>query len=335
MPENNTGIQELFTGRTVDDPNGFAQSEYDFTSRVFPEDLGSSQNGHYMVININVPVNADGDTRSSYNDVTGSTGSRYSSSIMKNEFSKVDNLRFGNTEEVFGAETNAVQRELYALRRGTRRIKESIALHMPTPVIYSSMNAYEEISMTSIAGQVGRLGASGLGTVIGAFMGGPIGGLVGGGIAGSVYDAIGNKIGQVSSMNGTPINPRVEVLFATTPQRQFSFEVLMAPKNQNESRAIKGIVESLRFHAAPELSSIGIIPSYVPPAEFDVTFYMNGQENTNMPRINTCVMERIDVDYAPTGIYSSFSNGHPVAVRLSFAMREIEIVHKRRVLQGF
>jgi hypothetical protein len=112
-------------------------------------------------------------------------------------------------------------------------------------------------------------------------------------------------------------------------------EILMAPKNEQESITVKNIIDTFRFHAAPELDNIGPIPIFVPPAEFDITFYHKGKENTKIPRINTCALEQIEVDYAPTGVYSTFANGHPVAIRLSLAWRELEILHKERVAQGF
>ena len=47
-------------------------------------------------------------------------------------------------------------------------------------------------------------------------------------------------------------------------------------------------------------------------------------------------MDRIEVDYTPiSGAFSAFENDHPVAVRLSMGLREVEPVHKTRVLQGF
>jgi hypothetical protein len=51
--------------------------------------------------------------------------------------------------------------------------------------------------------------------------------------------------------------------------------------------------------------------------------------------MNTCVLDQIEVDFAPTGTYSTFSSGHPVMARLSMGVREIEPLHKRRVIQGF
>ena len=200
--------------------------------------------------------------------------------------------------------------------------------------------------MTHLAAQVGKLGVQAIGAAIGTAFGSVAGGLVAGAVGGSLFNAIGSQAGRISSIMGSPINPRVEVLFAHTPQRQFTMELLMAPKNEKESLAMKKIIQTLRYHAAAELDnsfaltipgdngSIGI-PLFIPPSEFDITFFNKGVENENMPRINTCVMERIEVDYAPTGIYSTFRNGHPVTARLSMAFRETEILHKERILQGF
>lgn len=325
--------------RNIEDPTGLGQSEYNFTSRVFPEDLGNDLYGHYMIININVPVNASGQIRSSYLNVTGPTRSVFTTtSAGQNEYSKVDNLRFNSSATgIRGASPDFQSRELYALKRGTRRIKESIALYMPTPLVFTHHNQYEEISMTSIMGQVGKLGAM----FVGAAAQGAIAAFTAAArrritASRGLFDAAGKALGTASALAGYPINPRIEVLFSTTAQRQFVFEILMAPRNENESRAIKGIIETLRFHSAPEIASLlGVVPTFVPPAEFDLTFYKHGKENTHIPRINTCVMERVEVDYAPTGVYSTFRNGHPVAVRLSMAFRELEIIHKQRVVQGF
>ena len=51
--------------------------------------------------------------------------------------------------------------------------------------------------------------------------------------------------------------------------------------------------------------------------------------------IEKMMMQRIEVDYAPQGMYATFSNGYPVACRLSMSFRETEVVHKQRVAQGF
>lgn len=303
-------------GLDVSDPTGLEQSEYDFNYRVFPEDLTMSDSAHYMVININVPVHIGGARRSSYPVGT----------ILDKEFSKVDNLRFNSKlnssfNQEIGAIGSPTERELLAIPRSTRRIKESIALHMPNGgLVYTEDNKYEEVSMTA-------LGTGLLGTVAKSVM-------KEGGALNTIYNATGQVISNGSKLAGYPINPRVEVLFATRPQRQWMFEVFLAPRSQTEAQTAKKIIDTLRYHAAPELGLGGFY--FIPPAEFDITFFRQGTENSYLPRINTCVLERIDIDYAPqSGVYSTFRDGSPVAIRLSLGFREIEIVHKRRVLQGF
>jgi hypothetical protein len=301
----------------VADPTGLEQSQYDFNYRVFPEDLTMSDSAHYMVININVPVHIGGARRSDYPVGT----------ILQDEFSKVDNLRFNSQlNESFnrdiGAIGSATQREQLAIPRSTRRIAESIALHMPNGgLVYTEDNKYEEVSMTAIGSGI-------IGAVAKAVD------KITGGLAVPLTDATSQVVSNGAKLAGYPINPRVEVLFATRPQRQWMFEMFLAPRTPTESASVKKIIDTLRYHAAPELGLGGFY--FIPPAEFDITFFRQGVENRNLPRINTCVLERIDIDYAPqSGIYSTFKDGTPLAVRLSLGFREIEILHKRRVLQGF
>lgn len=293
------------------DPTGLEQSKYDFTYRVFPENLGDEENSHYMIININVPtifgINAgtvpDSDPISIY------------------EFSKVDQLRFG-------ASGSALTGDKTALQRGVRRIAESIALHMPNGgLIFTDDNKYEEVSMTAMAGSF-----IGTGLDILSRRADPTG--TTGGILSKAVDAVTGLVSNVGKVTGFPINPMVEILFATRPQRQWMFEVLLAPRTQTEAETIREIIRTLRLYAAPELTAFGF--AFIPPAEFDITFYRNGKENTYLPRINTCVLEKIDIDYAPAdGKYSTFRDGSPVAVRLSLGFREVEIAHKKRIYQGF
>lgn len=294
-------------------------SKYNFNSRVFPLDLGDEHTGHYMVININVPV---------YSTLSGKGGQKRSAfddrdnGELLNEASKVDRLRFGKNNPGGGA-TEGLQGAFVEIPRYTRRIAESIAIFMPQSLVYSTQNAYEDISLTAIAGQVGVGAITGL---LNSIAGGRGTGFTG---------AVAGVAGQASRLAGYPINPRVEIMFATTIQRQFIFEVLMAPRNSKESDAIYGIIKTLRFHAAPEIDSKTYGLTFIPPAEFDITFFNQGEENMQIPRINTCVLERIDVDVAPTGVYSTFWDGFPVTTRLSLGFREIEIVHKKRITEGF
>lgn len=327
-----------------------SQSRYKFNSSIFPADLGRSDQGHYMIININVQTKngtrelAGTQVDKFYNDPNGKKADNL------REPSKIDKLRFGTQGNSGGVNrfiqnllpfpyrfVSSIQNLLpvqsggpgqvaVAVPRTTTRIAESIAMHMPTPLVFNTQNVYEEVSLTALAGKLGIKAAS--------FVGGMLPGEAGK-YLGNIVSGAGQLAGQVLQLAQSPINPMVEILFSNVVQRQFTFELLLAPRNEDESNIIKNIIKTLRFHAAPEVGSLGGL-LWIPPDEFDITFYNKGTENPHLLRINTCVLERIEVDYAPTsGIYSTFRNGHPVAVRLSLGFRELEPLHKERIRQGF
>lgn len=331
-PNSNSGQGQENSGN---EPLDLGQSRYDFRSLVFPNDLGMDDNGHYMIININVPSDPDRTQAKGILNRTFSTP-------LTGQASKVDRLRFGPSGSprggftafgvtAGGATSNAggpgTDRPFFAIQRRTMRIAESIALHMPTPLIYNTHNAYEEISLTALGF---KLGTQALTTAVNQFLPRSTSRALN-----PIISGAGQAITTASKLMQSPINPAVEILFANTPVRQFTLEVMMAPRNEKESISMKDIIKTLRFHAAPEISDTFGGLFWIPPAEFDVTFFNKGVENMNILRMNTCVLERIEVDYSPTGVYSTFRNGHPVAARLSLGFRELEPIHKKRVLQGF
>jgi hypothetical protein len=288
-----------------------SQSQYDFSYRMFPLDLGdNSQNINYLIFNISVS------NFSQLGSVTGPNGAIQPWHTLAGEMSKTDALRFTIDKQFSTSLGSLNQSSLIATPRLTTRIAESIALFMPDTSVYTTQNEYTEISLMDIFQSA--IGDMSRGLTAGAR-------LVS---AGTDY-----ALRQL----GLPINPRVEVMYKTTPQRRFQFEFLFGPTNEAESLAVDQIIRTFRLHSVPEVNPItsGIGVFFVKPSEFDITFYHKGKENKFIPRINTCVLEQIDVDYAPTGRYSTFRNGCPVSAKLMLQFRETEILHKLRVLQGF
>lgn len=316
-----------------------SQEKYDFSYRSFPSDIGSegTHHQHYMVININVRDSVAG----------GFGGSAFSGFIKKNgqeiktftvipeEMSKTDVLRFNIDRQYKSAKDEPLgiydnDGSLgFVLPRFTRRIVESIAIFMPQSVQYTNQHEYTNLDLMTLSTEI-------VGSGVSAAMKGKRGydRKPGGGDLG-LLPAILERGSQFSALAQVPLNPLTEVLYRTTPQRQFLFDFLLAPSNRAESVALDQIYKTLRFHAAPELTTNYIMPLYKSPSEFDITFFHRGKENTAIPRINTCVLERIDMDYSPTGIYATFSNGAPVIARMTLQFRELEIVTKLRVVQNF
>jgi hypothetical protein len=332
-------------GSTLPDDTSLSQSKYDFTYRVFPSDIGAegSFNGHYMVININAR-----DASSFADFVTGPGGStRFGGQItqrintfkvLPEELSKTDALRFKIDPQYKTASGQALSTP-FPLPRFSRRIVESIALYMPSTMAHTTNAEYENISLTGLGHAMLSSGARaardfghGFGNGIGG--GGTLGTLLN--LAGGAASTLLGGANRLAQLGQIPFNPRVEVLYANTPQRAFQFEFLVAPSNQKESDTVEQIYRTLKFHQAPEInSSFPKALFWTAPSDFDITFYNRGKENTHIPRINTCVLETIDMDYAPTGVWSTFSNGHPVTMRMSLRFRELEVLSKLRVLQGF
>ena len=140
---------------------------------------------------------------------------------------------------------------------------------------------------------------------------------------------------------GVVQNPMLEVLYSSPDFRTFRFDFQFYPRSEAESKEVQNIIKELRFHQAPEVAQGGTGGFFmIPPSEFDITFYYSGQENPNIPKISTCVLETLTIDYAPNG-FSAYEvpgqgatlggTGMPVAIRLSLQFRETEIVTKASI----
>jgi hypothetical protein len=68
---------------------------------------------------------------------------------------------------------------------------------------------------------------------------------------------------------------------------------------------------------------------------------MNGAPNPNIPRISTCVLQTIDIDFAPNG-WSAYEvpgqvrgvtggSGTPTAIRLNLSFQETQMITKEMI----
>lgn len=226
------------------------------------------------------------------------------------------------------------------LTRKTRRAASYISLYMPDTVTLTVVNDYDQVSLTE------ALGKAGLAIQAGAEM---IGGelkAVGGG-AGPGTSEIGGFLAEKTGNFGAGItdvllfsagyaqNPQIELLFKSIQNREFLFDFKFVPKTQDEAIAIINIIKAFRFHAAPEIPSVGGGRYFVPPDEFDIQFMYGSSINPNLPKISTCVLQGIDVNYASAGQWTTFKDGMPVEIALQLRFKEVEIMHKGLVAKGY
>ena len=139
-------------------------------------------------------------------------------------------------------------------------------------------------------------------------------------------DAI--KVGTASSPN-----PFREQVFRNVDTREFVFNYKFLPRSQQEAVHVQNIIQQFKFHMHPELSQSGLF--YVYPSTFDISYFFKGSRNQNIHRISTCVLEKMSVDYGSGSGFNSFPDGSPTEIDIRLQFREIEVLTKAKIQQGY
>ena len=135
--------------------------------------------------------------------------------------------------------------------------------------------------------------------------------------------------------SGFAKNPQVELLFENIANREFLFDFKFVPRNPQEAKDIIKIIQTFRFFAAPEIPTTGKGRYFVPPSEFDIEFMIGSKINPNLPLVSTCVLEGIDVNYGSAGQWTAFFDGMPVEISMQLRFKEVEILHKQLIKDGY
>jgi hypothetical protein len=226
----------------------------------------------------------------------------------------------------------------------TTRTKDSIVLYMPDTIQFSSTQGYENLDLGGIAGQSGKIAASILdGKEISASQ------LAGAAAAAAVNVTI-KKAGELANsgdaakaaaflFQGGVVNPQLELIYTAPNFRSFNYEFMFYPRSEQEALEVQNIIERLRFHQAPELDKSTANVLLIPPSEFEIMFFYNGRKNPNIPNMTRCVLESIDVNYAPNG-WSAYEmpgesspaigrTGMPTAIQMTLGFKETQFLTKR------
>ena len=234
------------------------------------------------------------------------------------------------------------------LTRKTRRAACSITLYMPDTVTQTQVANYDAVSMTEAFGDAGLIAQAG-GTVMGSALDAATSGDINFGqtpgsaaiaegaakVAGATGAFGGNIEKALLFSSGFAKNPQVELLFENIANREFLFDFKFVPRNPQEAKEIIKIIQTFRFFAAPEIPTTGTGRYFIPPSEFDIEFMVGSKINPNLPLVSTCVLEGIDVNYGSAGQWTAFSDGMPVEISLQLRFKEVEILHKQLIKDGY
>jgi hypothetical protein len=234
------------------------------------------------------------------------------------------------------------------LTRKTRRAASSITLYMPDTVTQTQVANYDAVSMTEAFGDAGLIAQAGGSVIDSAKAAAQSGSIsfgqtpgsgaiaeVGAKVAGATGAFGGNIEKALLFSAGVAKNPQVELLFENIANREFLFDFKFVPRNPQEAKEIIKIIQTFRFFAAPEIPKLGKGRYFIPPSEFDIEFMVGSKINPNLPLISTCVLEGIDVNYGSAGQWTAFTDGMPVEISMQLRFKEVEILHKELIQQGY
>ena len=153
----------------------------------------------------------------------------------------------------------------------------------------------------------------------------------------------------VAQAAGYALNPIIEVLYVQPALRNYNFNFVFSPRSQKEADMVWQIIYEFRRHSAPEFTNIGV-PGLgelgnikglflIPPSEFDITYLRKTPsgfiENTNMPRMSTCVLSQVMVDYASAGQFATFEDGMPIQITMTLHFIELNIITREAIDKGY
>lgn len=226
--------------------------------------------------------------------------------------------------------------------RRIRKITESIALYMPDTLAFQYNQGYTDVSMYQGKMGLAAVGASALDEIrksglTGQALAEKMAQVAGANLSPFASYMLSKKLGAAgdalfAGATGNVMNPALELLYTSPSFREFQFDFMFYPRSEREAREVWNIINSFKFHQAPEIKPGQAGFFLIPPSVFNIDFYYNGQSNPNLPKISDCVLTSIQVDYAPNG-WASYEvpakntpveggTGTPVATRMTLGFKE-------------
>jgi len=127
--------------------------------------------------------------------------------------------------------------------------------------------------------------------------------------------------------------PRMELMFEGIGRREFSFEFNFIPKDAKEAKDIQKIVKEFKLHMASNFTDETFREMEIPDL-FNIKYMFKGDENTHLNKISTCALETMDVSYGGDR-FIAYEDGAPQTTKMTLKFKELEIITKKQIEQGF
>lgn len=133
---------------------------------------------------------------------------------------------------------------------------------------------------------------------------------------------------------GLAVNPQQQLLFEGITFRNYQLMFTFTPYSQEEADQVAKIVSLFKQHALPEITSYAAGMFFKVPSTFNLKFMLNGKENKKINKVAESVLTTVDVNYTPNG-WSTYSDGSPVQTILTLNFREIELIDRTKIKEGY
>ena len=290
----------------------------------YPLDV-ETKNGHYMIFNIY--ARTDDETALPAIDPNTTQNAQYNADFLS------------NSERFFDARTSfELMGETFNIGKQVNQIKDSIVLYMPDDLSVNYKAEYE-------GAEVGLL--VGAGVSIADAMKGNTGGFdaakgVGLQFAkfiepvlnfGSLTTAQGLNA-LLQRKTGLAAAPMQEMMFQGIDFRTFSYSFKMTPRNRDEARENKKILDTFAFHMLPEKLGTGAPLAFRVPSEFTIRYMYRGKNNDYLNHITFCALTDMKIDYGAGEKFATFradeTGAPPIQTNVTLTFQELELVDRRR-----
>jgi hypothetical protein len=125
---------------------------------------------------------------------------------------------------------------------------------------------------------------------------------------------------------GAISNPNMELLFGGPSLRTFSFQFLLAPRDQDEAMTVIKIIRFFKQGMSPIRTKSRLFMKS--PHTFKLSYRnSNGDEHKFLNKFKECGLQSLSVDYAPNGQYSTYEDGVMTAYQMTMTYSELNPIY--------
>tara|TARA_B100000287_G_scaffold58016_1_gene51030 strand:- start:693 stop:1988 length:1296 start_codon:yes stop_codon:yes gene_type:complete len=125
---------------------------------------------------------------------------------------------------------------------------------------------------------------------------------------------------------GAISNPNMELLFGGPSLRTFSFQFLLAPRDQDEAMTVIKILRFFKQGMAPIRTKSRLFMKS--PHTFKLSYRNStGEEHKYLNKFKECALQSLGVDYAPNGQYSTYEDGVMTAYQMTMTYSELNPIY--------